>query len=165
MGHDEHGLPRLGLLPQQLEDRHTRAEVELARRFVGEQDRVAGGQRARDGDALLLAAGELEREVVHPPPEPDLLEHLAGDVARTMPPGHVGTELHVLERGQSREQVEALEHEAHRVTPDLEARRPRRVRDVATGDAHAAGRRRVERADHVEQRRLAAPRRAQDDDE
>ena len=64
VGDDEHGGARLvGLLVEQLEDLHAGAEVELAGRLVGEQDRVAGRERARDRDALLLAAGELVREV------------------------------------------------------------------------------------------------------
>ena len=41
------------------EDLLTGSRVEVAGRFVGQQDRRVDRQRARDGDALALAAGEL----------------------------------------------------------------------------------------------------------
>ncbi len=53
-------------LVQGLKDVHdldTRARVEVPGRLVGEQDRGLVGERARDGDALLLAPGELARVV------------------------------------------------------------------------------------------------------
>ena len=37
--------------------------IEIAGRLVGQQDARRIGDRARDGDALLLAAGELRRPV------------------------------------------------------------------------------------------------------
>ena len=41
------------------------AEVEVAGRLVAEDERRVLRQRASDRDALLLAAGELVREVLH----------------------------------------------------------------------------------------------------
>ena len=41
-----------------------RRAVELARRLVGEEQRRPGGERDREGDALLLAAGQLVAERV-----------------------------------------------------------------------------------------------------
>ena len=49
--------------PQQLEHAGARLRVEVAGRLVGEDDGGRGDQRARDRDALLLAAGELGRAV------------------------------------------------------------------------------------------------------
>ena len=54
--HDD-GLAGLCLGPQQLQDLHAGAEVELTRRLVGQQDRVTGGQRPGDRHALLLPTG------------------------------------------------------------------------------------------------------------
>ena len=93
----------MGLRVQQLEDLHAGAEVELAGRLVGEQDRVAGGERAGDRDALLLAAGELVRKVPGAVAEADALEHLGRDAAGVAAAGDVGAELDVLERRQRRE--------------------------------------------------------------
>ena len=45
--------------PQGVEDPEAGREVEVAGRLVGEQERRAGDDRARDGDALLLARGQL----------------------------------------------------------------------------------------------------------
>ena len=59
---DEHdGVARL---VEALEERHdldAGLRVEVAGGLVGEQDRRIVHQRARDGDALALAAGELVR--------------------------------------------------------------------------------------------------------
>ena len=58
-------MPSLvGLLVEQFEDLDAGAEVELAGGLVREQDRVAGGEGPRDRDPLLLAAGELVREML-----------------------------------------------------------------------------------------------------
>jgi predicted component of type VI protein secretion system len=39
----QHRLAGLRLRPQQFQDLDSRAEIQLTRRLVGEQDRVAGG--------------------------------------------------------------------------------------------------------------------------
>ena len=46
---------------QQVDDLSTGRAVEIAGRFVGEQQRRIVGERASDRDALLLAARELRR--------------------------------------------------------------------------------------------------------
>ena len=46
---------------EQLEDLRAGLGVERARRLVGEQEPRAVRERARDGDALTLAAGNLSR--------------------------------------------------------------------------------------------------------
>ena len=62
---EEHG--DAALVVQPLEDAHdldAGARVEVAGRLVGEDDRRLVDQRARDRDALLLAARQLVRDVV-----------------------------------------------------------------------------------------------------
>ena len=54
-----------------------RAAVEVAGRLVGQQHGRVGDDRARDRDALLLAAGELVRGVWSPAAEPHLGQGLA----------------------------------------------------------------------------------------
>ncbi len=59
-------MPRSWL--RRLEEREhleARTRVEVAGRLVGEEERRIGHERASDGDALLLTAGELARRVMH----------------------------------------------------------------------------------------------------
>ena len=77
VGHDQDGrVEFVRLLMQELEDLDARAEVELARRLVRQQDRVAGRERAGDRDPLLLTARQLVLEAVQPPAEADAIEYL-----------------------------------------------------------------------------------------
>ena len=69
--HDDRLAELLVQAPQQLEDLVARLRVEVARGLVGDQDLRVGHDRARDRDALLLAARELPRVVVHPVGEAD----------------------------------------------------------------------------------------------
>ncbi len=155
-------LELVRLLVQQLEDLHAGAEVELAGRLVGEQDRVAGRERARDRDALLLAAGQLVREVVQARRRARRARASRSRrrAASRSRPVDVDAELDVLERGQRGEEVERLEDEADAVAAEAEQLLARAPRDVLAGDDDPSLGRRVERADHVQQRRLAAARRA-----
>jgi hypothetical protein len=58
---DEHegGVRFVGQLAQQAKDVFAAGGIEIAGRFVGEDERGPMDERAGDGDALLLAAGEL----------------------------------------------------------------------------------------------------------
>ena len=73
--HHDDGLLELPVEPlEQVEDLVGRLAVEVAGGLVGEQQRRVGDDRARDRDALLLAARELARVVVEAVAEPDDLE-------------------------------------------------------------------------------------------
>src|SRR5438045_1962792 len=61
-------------LAQQLHNRFAVRRVEVSRRLVGEQDEWIPGNRTRDGDALLLTAGELCGIVLHAMAHADALE-------------------------------------------------------------------------------------------
>ena len=67
------GLVQLGEQPH---DFDAGLRVEVAGRLVGEQDRRVVDERARDGDALALAARELVRPVVIAVAQLDLVERL-----------------------------------------------------------------------------------------
>ncbi len=87
-------------LAQQLQDLRARSAVEVAGGLVGEHDLGLEQQGARDRDALLLAAGELGREVLCAVGEADRAR--AAPCARRRSPGRSprderGQE-HVLER-------------------------------------------------------------------
>ena len=58
-------VPRVAVnLAQQIHDVAAVARVEVAGRLVGQHDRRIVGERARQRDALLFAAGQLRRVVV-----------------------------------------------------------------------------------------------------
>ena len=140
-------------------------ESRLPGRLVGQQDRGLVRQRARDRDALLLAAGELRRIVMAARAEADFRQQRVGPRARIRRAGDLERHAHVLPRGERRQQVEELEDEA-----DALAAEPREIvfrhrRDVGAVDDDAPGRRRVEPGEQPEQRRLAAARRAGDRDD
>ena len=106
------GSPGGCLLDEQLEYLSSGPEVELARRLVGQQHRVSGGQGPGYRDALLLAAGQFVWEVMGPVSQSHGLDHrLRGHNAAL--PRDVHAELDVLQGGEPREQVEALEDKAH----------------------------------------------------
>ena len=56
---DEASLNVGDQLQHQLNDRIAGVLVKIAGRFVGKDQRRPGGERATDGDPLLLTAGEL----------------------------------------------------------------------------------------------------------
>ncbi len=122
------GVPRRVDVAQQVHDVPAVGAVEVARRLVGEQDRRVVGQRARQRDALLLAAGELRRIVMRAAGQADLVEQRAG------PRRGVGRarDLHrhrdVLERRERRNEVEELEDEADLLAAQLGEACPRRGR-------------------------------------
>ena len=93
--------------------------------------------------------------------QPHLAQHLPGHLRCPGPPGHVGPELDVLQRGQPGKQVKALEDEADRVAADHRPLRPRRGGQVPPVQPDRARGGSVQRADQVQQRGLARPRRAQ----
>src|SRR5437773_9123541 len=61
-------------LAQEIHHRLAAARIEVPGRLVGEQDERFAGHRARHGDALLLAARELAREVLGAMRHPDAFE-------------------------------------------------------------------------------------------
>ena len=75
------------------------------------QSRTSGplGDGPGDGHALLLAAGQLRREMVQARAEVDQFQRGFG---RHRVAGDLGNQPHVLPRGQARDQVVELEDEA-----------------------------------------------------
>ena len=80
-------------LDQQREDAVGGVWIEIAGRLVGQQQRRAVGQRAGDGDALLLAAGEPRRAMLARAGEPDLRRAAPAARRRASPRGSAGDHL------------------------------------------------------------------------
>src|SRR5690606_1905285 len=140
---------------EQVHDAHADRLVDIAGRLVRQQQAWLVDHRARDGDALLLAARKQLRTGVDVLLEPDpaqqlgdMLQHLG--VARA---GDLERQRDVLERGQVVEQPEILEHHA-----DLAAhgrhRAPRQGRDVAAEQGDQSPRRTMREEQELQQRRL-----------
>ncbi len=99
-------------------------DVEIAGRLVGEQDARRIGDRARDGDALLLAARKLRRPVRQPVLEPQIAQQLGAALARfaaRQAADHLRQD-DVLQRGEFRQQMMELIDEADLGAPDPRAR-------------------------------------------
>src|SRR5256885_12373700 len=160
----------LEFLVQPLEQRQDflgRFPVQVPGRLVRYEDRGVGGDGPRDGDALLLAARELPREVMHPVLEPhqgerrlDVLAPLGLRERRQQQ-----RQLHVLEGGEHRDEVVKLEHEPDvRGAPAGELRFAQ-FRDVRAGDDHRPRIGAIDARDQVEQGRLPGPRGAHQPEE
>ena len=133
--------------------------VQRAGRLVAKDDLRVLRQRARNGNALLLAAGELRRKVVHAPLEPHVLQHLRR--VQTVP-ADFRRQLHVFQCRQVLHQIVKLEHEAH-VRAAIVRQLPRVQRtDFAPVQQNRALRRRVHAAEDVQKRRLARSARPDD---
>ena len=70
-------MPALVDLLEEAEDVDRELRIEVAGGLVGEDERRLADDRARDGHALLLAAGEHARGIAAAPGEADALERLA----------------------------------------------------------------------------------------
>ena len=167
VGDQDDGVAVVAQALEQGQDLLARLAVQRTGGFVGQQDRRLVDQRACDGHALLLAAGQFVRAVARAFGQADrgqCLPCALGALARrhlrvTQRHGHV------LQRGHARQQVEALEHEA-----DLLAAQDRQLFGVQRGHVDAVAQvaavgGRVQAADQVHQRGLARAGRPHDGDE
>ena len=87
--------------------------VEIAGRLVGDQDRRVGRERARQRDALLLAAGKLAPDsVAARSPRPTAASSSRGALEASARAGELQRHRDVLQRRHGRDQMEGLEHDA-----------------------------------------------------
>ena len=163
--HVEDGLALAVQAREQLEHLLCGDAVEVARRLVADDQLRIGGERARDRDPLLLTTRELGRQVVELVPEPHELEVVPRTLealALRAAPGKVERQHGVLERRQRRQQLEELEDDPDvRAPPDGQLLLAHLVETLPV-DRDLPRRRPVDPGDQVEDRRLAAPRRADD---
>ncbi len=151
--------PRV-LLEQMVDDRLAGGAVEIAGRLVGQQQRRAGDEGARDRDALLLAARQLAGIVPQAMPEPDPSQRRLGQREGVAMPSQFERDRDVLARRHRRQQVKALEHD-----PDMTPPQPRQpafveAAQVLPGHDDPPGARPLDAGDDHHQARLARSRRA-----
>ena len=151
---------------QQIHDGFAVARIEVAGRFVGQEDGRFAGERARDRDALLLTAGELARQMFGAMPHADALERFV-DESFAFARAHAAIgqrQLDVFVNGQVADEIEALENEADFAIANAGTFRKGEVRDLAALQRVAPVRRRVEQTEDREQGRFSAAGRAGDGD-
>ena len=168
VGHHEHGLAGPAGEPvEELEHLEPGLEVEIAGRFVGEDERRIGGEGARDGDPLLLAAREPVGKLPAAVGETDLLEQRQRPIAvcAARPPGELERQQQVLLDGEGRHEVEELEDEADAVPPRHGPLVFAEAPELAPLEQHLAGSRQVDAGDEIQQRRLPRPAPAEEDDQ
>ena len=117
-------MPSLVDLLEQVHDLARHEGVEVAGWLVGQEEGRVAGDGARDGDALLLAAGELRGHVLHARAQAHQIKRAADALA---PVGRVHApvaqrHVDVVEDVQVRDEVEALEDEADALVAQLRAR-------------------------------------------
>src|SRR5580658_10676961 len=103
--------------------------VQVSRGFIGEQNRRIHGERASDGDALLLPPGKLIRVMIHSFLQADQIEQLAGALLNLypFPAAQMEGDRDVFKARQGGKKIEKLENK-----PDLVAPHPG---EFAVGDA------------------------------
>jgi hypothetical protein len=151
VGHEHDGLP--GLLPdmQQLQVHFlARERVERAKRLVHQDELGIVDERARDGGALLHAAGELIRILFLAAPEPDQGKELAraGTARAHGKPQDLGREQDIVDHASPFQQQWLLEHHA-----DVAARVERMARGP---DRQLAGVMPMKARQNLQERGLAA---------
>ena len=136
-------------------------EVERAERLVEEQDPRAVDDRPREGDALALAAGELDRPAVAEAGETHHLERLLHALPPNpfRHPAHAQAVAHVVGDGHVREERVVLEDGVH------VAGVGRPLRDVDSAELDAALVGPLEAGDQAKRRRLAGAGRAEQGEE
>jgi hypothetical protein len=107
----------VGGVAQELEHLVLRARVELAGRFVGQDQRRLVGERHGQGRPDGFTSGELSRVGARPVSDAKSIEELAPAVGRGASAESLG-EGHVALHGQVTDQVVGLEHDANRTGPD-----------------------------------------------
>ena len=137
VGHDHDRRPQLGVHPpEQAEHLLRRPAVELARGLVREHHVRVVGERDGDRDPLLLAAAQAVGPVLRAVRQADDVQQLQRPLLAALPAVEDHRQLHVLHRGQVRQQVAPglLPHEPDDPAPEP---RPLRAGDAARGRSPA----------------------------
>ena len=89
-----------------------RARIEVAGGFVGEDEFGAADQRPGTGDPLLLTTGHFTGTMREAIGDPERFDEMVKPRLVDLHPSEVERKRDVLGRGQRRDEVEGLEHEA-----------------------------------------------------
>ena len=157
VSHEHDGGAHLIDLLEQVHHLARHEGIEVAGGLVGEDQRRVAGNGAGDGDALLLAAGELRGHVLHAGGEPDQLQGL-GDALVALRRLHAPIaqrDIDIVVDVEVGYEVEALEDEADLLVAHARARIVREAGHVLAVELVSAGVEGLEEAGDVEEGRLA----------
>src|SRR6185437_5304444 len=123
---------------QEVDDDASGGGIEIAGRLVGEEQARRDGEGAGEGDALLLAAGELPRIVQQAVSEPDRGKAAFGEREGVAAAGELERNGDVLQRVHRRYEMKGLEDDA-----DIVASKTRQpilieIVEIGAGDDDAA---------------------------
>jgi acyl-CoA thioesterase-1 len=150
---------------EQLDDPSTGVAVQIPGRLVGEENARSVGEGAGDRHPLLFAAGELRREVVETVAEPDALEDVARAFHYMVLAPQLERHLHVLDRGECRDQLKALEDETDLFAAHAGPRILVHRRDVDSVEVNRTVRRCIKTGEETEESSFAAAGGTHDRDE
>ena len=110
---------------QQLDDLVAGCLVEIAGRLIGQENCRLGRERARERDALLLAAGKLGRIMLPPLAQAHGVKLARGALVRICDAGEFQRHGNVLDRRHGGNEMKRLKHDAHVAAAEQRAARPR----------------------------------------
>ena len=93
--------------------------IEIAGGLIGKHNRRIAGERARDGDALLLPARELTGKMVQAIAEPHIVKRRAGKLCRIINAGDFERCSDIVEGRQRRQQVKGLKDQCGAAPPQF----------------------------------------------
>src|SRR6185295_1700009 len=149
---------------QQRRDVLRRNAVEVAGWLVAQEQMRSAHERAGDRHALPLASRQLAGTMIDAGAEADLLDEPARALGvAAVPAGRdQRRNQHVLEHRALRQEAVVLEDEADRVVAERGELCRGQLERIAAVERHGPRGWRLERAEHVKQRALAAARRSHD---
>ena len=164
VGNQHDGKALLIEVLENLHDLDGSSAVEIAGRFVGQQDGRAVYKSSGDGDSLLLSTGHLRGVVVHAVRETDLGEGIGRALLRF---GSVQFRIEsrqgrVFERRGTREQIETLKNKTNLLIPNVGESMLVVIRDINSLKEVLAGSWAVQATEQVHERRLSAARSTHD---
>jgi len=143
-------------MEEKFDDEMARLAIEIAGRFVREEDLGAIDEGARDRHTLLFATRELRRVVMQPFTQPYALEQLNRLLERMIESAEFHGHHHVFNRGDRWDELEVLKDEPAHAATQLGAAIFVQGREVRACKRNAAGSRDIESCTKAKQRRLAA---------
>jgi len=111
-GHDDGDGELSGRAAEKIKHQIASGGIEVACRFVGEQETGLVDECASDGDALLLTAGKLVGEAVGEQVHLDPVETFLCSVTSVGPVGEEQREFYIFDGGEGMEELERLKDEA-----------------------------------------------------
>jgi len=156
MGDQHQGIAGFAMQrEQQIDDHPPGSLIEIAGRFVGQQNFRAQDKGPGQGHALLLAARQLAGIMIHPRAQPDPLQLPFRFGQRRPMTGEFERKGDVLARRHAVHQMKGLEHDTHGFAAEARQAIFRQAGEIAAGDGDPAAGGAFQPGHHHQQARLA----------